>query len=181
MEGLVRLFDEVRLLEHRLVQVIEQLHGTEHISVAGRGVLEFLLNNGATSVPDIARARYVSRQHIQTIADALVVGGLIVATPNPAHRRSSLFGLTELGHAAITAMHQRERDLMQARSRSTGLTAADLEHATVVLAAVRNALTEPPLPPVAPRLTSSTGNIPPAARPGAHYRRPGTVVDSNDA
>lgn len=142
MEGLVRLFNEVRLLEHRLVQVVEQLHGTEVTSVAGRGVLEFLLNSGPTSVPDIARSRYVSRQHIQTIADGLVAGGLIVAVANPAHRRSPLFELTAVGRDVITAMHQRERDLMKARSRSVGLTATDIDHAASVLAAVRNALAE---------------------------------------
>ena len=70
-----RLFDEVRLLEHRLVQVAERLHTGDGVTIPGRAVLEYLLRCGTTSVPDIARARYVSRQHIQTIVDTFADAG----------------------------------------------------------------------------------------------------------
>lgn len=133
-----RLFDEVRLLEHRLVQVAERLHSGAGISIPGRAVLEYLLRCGPTSVPDIARARDVSRQHIQTIVDTLADAGLVQSKPNPAHRRSPLFTLTDSGASAITAMHERERQLL--KQRLTGIDRDDVAAAVALLTAVRAAL-----------------------------------------
>lgn len=135
---LVGLFDEVRLLNHRLVQVADELHADVDVSVPGRGVLEFLQRSGPTSVPDIARARYVSRQHIQSTIDALATNGLVTNRPNPAHRRSPLFSLTSAGASTIASMHDRERTLLEQRVSS--IAAADVVAATQVLAAVRAAL-----------------------------------------
>jgi DNA-binding MarR family transcriptional regulator len=120
MKELVELFDEVRLLEHRLVQVVEALHGNS-VSVAGRGVLEYLRTRGPTTVPDLARARLVSRQHIQTVMDTLADSGLVVATVNPAHRRSPVFDLTVDGRSLIVDMHRRETAAMRRRARRSGV------------------------------------------------------------
>ena len=40
------LLDEVRLLYHRMVQVGEQLHADEPVTLGMRAVLEFILRNG---------------------------------------------------------------------------------------------------------------------------------------
>ena len=45
---------------------------------AERDVLDFLVFEGAATVPQIARSRVVARHHIQKRADALVVKGLAV-------------------------------------------------------------------------------------------------------
>jgi DNA-binding MarR family transcriptional regulator len=135
-----RLLDEVILLEHRLVRVAEALHADLDITVPGRAVLEFLERSGPSSVPDIARARDVSRQHIQTIVDSLAGGGLVERASNPAHRRSPLFALTPPGRAIIEQMHDRERKMIS--DRTAGISRADVVAATEVLAAVRLALHE---------------------------------------
>jgi DNA-binding MarR family transcriptional regulator len=135
-----RLLDEVILLEHRLVRTAEALHADLDVSVPGRAVLEFLERTGRSSVPDIARARDVSRQHIQTIVDSLESDRLIQRTSNPAHRRSPLFALTTSGSELIELMHERERKVIQ--HRVVGIDRADIVAATEVLAAVRAALVD---------------------------------------
>jgi DNA-binding MarR family transcriptional regulator len=139
MMEMVSLLDEVRLLEHRLVQVVEALHGTE-IPVAGRGVLEHLLRHGPTTVPDLARARFVSRQHIQTRMDLLANQSLVEPIANPAHRRSPQFQLTDGGRRRIKAMHRREADAMRIGFSASALRPDQLNDAAAVLQAVRRAL-----------------------------------------
>jgi DNA-binding MarR family transcriptional regulator len=137
-EAVMRLFDEVRLLDHRLIQAAEELHADLAISAPARAVLEFLEHEGPTSVPAIARARYVTRQHIQASVDALADDGLVRRASNPAHRRSPLVELTAAGAATIKAMHDRERRLLEQR-----LAPVDVESigtAAAVLAAIRASL-----------------------------------------
>jgi DNA-binding MarR family transcriptional regulator len=140
IDHLIRLFDEVRLLEHRLVQSAELLHAGNDVTIPGRAVLEFLQRSGPTSVPDVARARYVTRQHIQTTVDALVARGLVEDRPNPAHRRSSLFALTDEGSRTIAAMRERERQFLE--RRLAAVDRSDVESAADLLATVRVALDE---------------------------------------
>lgn len=137
-DPMLHLFDEVRLLDHRLVQVAQALHAEAPVSVPGRAVLEFLHRNGPATVPEVARARYVTRQHIQAIVDGLLDGGFVATEANPAHRRSSLVALTPVGEQAITAMHARERQALRRRLR--GIDAGDVRAAAELLAAVRGAL-----------------------------------------
>src|ERR1035437_2753233 len=144
MDLLDRLFDEVRLLEHRLVQGAERRPPGAGKNLPLGAVLEYLLRCGPTSVPDIARARYVSRQHIQTIIDNLADAGLVHGKPNPAHRRSPLFTLTDSGASAITAIHERERQLLKARL--TGIDRDDVAAAVALLTAVRGALDDQETP-----------------------------------
>ncbi len=101
------LVDEIRLTFHSLASVASRFGG---IDAPRRAVLEHLVRNGPATVPDIARRRGVSRQHIQTIVNALGDGGLVIAEPNPAHRRSPLIALTPTGREHITAITTRERE-----------------------------------------------------------------------
>lgn len=134
----LQLIDEVRLLDHRLVQIADRLHRDEPVSVSERAVLEFLLRNGPTTVPGIARARHVTRQHIQIGVNALLAGGLIERRANPAHARSPLLSLTEAGRQLMETMQGREGELIS--SLPLDADAEDLAAAARVLAAVRNAL-----------------------------------------
>jgi DNA-binding MarR family transcriptional regulator len=136
--SLIHLFDEVRLLDHRLIQVAELLHSTIEVSIPGRAVLEFLERSGPAAVPDIARARYVTRQHIQTTVDVLADRGLVQSKPNRAHRRSPLFALTNAGASTISSMHERERQLLE--RRMAAINSDDVLAAATLLAAVRTAL-----------------------------------------
>jgi DNA-binding MarR family transcriptional regulator len=136
--SLVHLFDEVRLLHHRLAQAADELHEPTGVSAPSRAVLEYLDRHGATAVPDNARNRYVTRQHIQTIVDQLADRGLVARATNPAHRRSPLVELTPDGATTITSMHERERALLDARL--AGIDDDAVCAAAAVLAAIRSAL-----------------------------------------
>jgi len=57
------------------------------LSAARRGVLRSLARLGPQTVPQMAGARPVSRQHIQTIVNALAADGLVETIDNPAHKR----------------------------------------------------------------------------------------------
>ena len=61
------------------------------------GLLRSLSEGGPQTVPALARARPVARQHIQTLADAMAAEGLVVFKANPAHRRSQFVAITQKG------------------------------------------------------------------------------------
>jgi DNA-binding MarR family transcriptional regulator len=63
------------------------------------GMLRSLKMEGPQTVPQIARSRPVSRQHIQKLANEMVAEGAIEFVENPAHRRSKLLHLTAKGDA----------------------------------------------------------------------------------
>jgi len=132
---LVRLFDEVRLLDHQLARTAEALHADLAVTAPRRAVLEFLHRNGPASVPDIARARHVTRQHIQVIADGLLADGLLARTANPSHRRSPHLALTDDGAALIRRLLEREQAYL--RRRFGDVDRAAVAAAAALLATVR--------------------------------------------
>ncbi len=101
MSEIQALLDEVRLLRNRLVEVSAELNERAGVSPPQRAVLEQLHRSGADTVPGIARARNVTRQHIQTIVNDLVALGLAQLEPNPTHRRSPLIALRDSGSRVI--------------------------------------------------------------------------------
>lgn len=138
MEPIEALLDEVRLLWHAMVQSGERLHEKEPVTLGMRGVLEFLALHGPAAVPHIARSRHVTRQHIQTLVNALLELDLAALGTNPAHRRSALVRLTPAGEEVIERMRGREQRLV--RRLDLGRNAAELGRATRTLRAVRTAL-----------------------------------------
>jgi len=132
------LLDEVRLLWHVAVRAGERLHGREPITLGMRAVLEFLLVNGAATVPGIARRRHVTRQHVQGLVNALLALGLATLGENPAHRRSGLVQLTAEGRRTIERMRRREREFF--RRAGPGVPAGEMKGAVETLRAVRAAL-----------------------------------------
>jgi DNA-binding MarR family transcriptional regulator len=105
---ILNLANEVRLLFHQLVESGEALHSGEPITMGMRAVLEYLLHNGASTVPDIARNRHVTRQHIQILVNDLIEHDAVELADNPAHKRSSLVTLTRAGKQGIQRMKKRE-------------------------------------------------------------------------
>jgi DNA-binding MarR family transcriptional regulator len=71
------------------------------------GVLRSLKLEGAQTVPQIARSRPVSRQHIQKLANEMIGDGVIELIDNPAHRRSKLLRLTPKGEAVFQEITDR--------------------------------------------------------------------------
>lgn len=135
MDATTKLIDEVRLLFHRLVEVTDELHVDLDVAASERAVLELLHREGASTVPDIARSRGVTRQHIQTIVNRLLDEGRAFSAPNPAHRRSSLIDLTVEGRTLIDEILRRERSYLEHRAEPVGERA--LLDAAIVLADLR--------------------------------------------
>jgi DNA-binding MarR family transcriptional regulator len=101
---------EVRLAFHELRAAAEALdHDPDGLTAGHRGVLESLTREGPRTVPALARARPVSRQHIQVLVNRLLELELVATLKNPAHERSSLVALTAAGARRFEAMQRRER------------------------------------------------------------------------
>jgi DNA-binding MarR family transcriptional regulator len=138
MERTERLLDEVRLLWHAMVRVGERLHAEEPVTLGMRAVLEFVSLGGPATVPQVARSRGVTRQHVQELVNALLALELVALEANPAHRRSALVCLTSEGRKVIERMRRRERRLFE-RIDLEGK-AGGLESAARTLKEVRRAL-----------------------------------------
>ena len=103
------LIDEVVALYHLLRGVTARVHSDTGLTAAKRGVLRSLNRLGPQTVPQMARARPVSRQHIQTIVNQLHKEEFVQLVPNPAHKRSRLVKLTSRGKKVITAAIRKEK------------------------------------------------------------------------
>lgn len=113
-KALYALFSEVRTCFNLLKSLAEELHGDTGVTPAMRAVLEALSRGGPQTVPDIAREKGVSRQHIQVIVNALVEAGLVETRENPAHRRSQLVALTKPGAETFAGLTHREKAPLEA-------------------------------------------------------------------
>lgn len=98
----------VRSLFHRLRAAGDQLHADLGVTTAMRGVMESLAKHGPMTVPQMARQRPVSRQHIQVLVNQLSEAGLCAPRHNPGHKRSVLIELTDRGHAVFAEIRTRE-------------------------------------------------------------------------
>jgi DNA-binding MarR family transcriptional regulator len=107
----------IRSCFNQLRALGDDLHRDLGITASMRAVMESLDGGGKLTVPQIATAKGVSRQHIQVNVDALLHAGLVAAEGNPAHRRSPFILLTKAGHAAFTTMGSRENKLLEELSR----------------------------------------------------------------
>ncbi len=132
------LLDEVRLLWHAMGRSGERLHRKEAVTMGMRGVLEFLALRGPATVPQVARSRGVTRQHIQALVDALAGRGLVSLEANPAHRRSALVELAGPGRKAIERMRDRERRFFD--GIDMGRKPDEIRRAAETLRSVRQAL-----------------------------------------
>ena len=79
-----------------------------------RGVLTALIASGPRAVPELARERQVSRQHVQTVMNDLLAAGLVEASANPSHRRSPRFTLTAEARRRLKLMGEREAEALAA-------------------------------------------------------------------
>lgn len=90
------------------------------------------------SAPDLARARFVTRQHIQALVNALLADELVTLEDNPQHKRSSLIGLTAAGGRVIARMRHRETQLFE--TIDWGVEPRTITLATETLKHIRKAL-----------------------------------------
>ena len=134
-----QLINEVRLLYQSLVQIGEEIHAGSGISIGMRAVLEYLERNGDTTVPDMARARRVTRQRIQTLVNALSDLHLVSSIDNPASKRSPLITLSKNGARTILEMRR-----LEGRRMRVALNEKEIRAATVTLARLREAVEDAP-------------------------------------
>ena len=129
--ALYELTRSVRRLFHQLGARVGALHAGADVSAGMRAILETLTERGPMTVPDMARLRPVTRQHIQSLVNPLLDLGYVEAGDNPAHRRSKLIAITPEGERVFQAMRARENDVF--RQVDLGLDAAELRAANEVL------------------------------------------------
>lgn len=133
--NLMAVMDETRKLFHRMRVAAEQLHRQGGMSGGRRGILRDLDRLGPQTVPQMARARPVSRQHIQTLVDQLRGEGQVEFMENPAHKRSHLVRLTPKGKELVDEMNRREAKILT--RLEIGIPERDLRTAAEALKAVR--------------------------------------------
>jgi DNA-binding MarR family transcriptional regulator len=138
VEAVEAVIDETRLLFHRMKLAAEQLHGAEGITAGMRGVLFGLDRSGPQTVPQMARARPVSRQHIQTLVNPLVERHYVELFDNPAHKRSKLVRLTPKGRRLVDRMRKRESKILGALG--SGMSEKQLRSAATVARSLRETL-----------------------------------------
>ena len=93
------------------------------------------LADGPRTVPDIARSKSVTRQHIQLLVDELATSDLVELKPNPAHRRSPLIALSRKGEALFASVRKLEGPFIE--RLATGLDARKTAATVQTLTALR--------------------------------------------
>jgi DNA-binding MarR family transcriptional regulator len=135
---IVDLIAAIRRAFQRLRRVADDLHRDIEITAAMRAVLEDLSLHGPRTVPQIAAAKDVSRQHIQQIVDGLAARQLVSLNANPNHRRSSLAALTPAGRKVFAEIARREAAVIADLART--LDPDGVKDATAILTLLREAL-----------------------------------------
>lgn len=135
IETLDVLFTATVSLFHTLTAAAEDLHQQGNFTAGKRGLLRGLYRLGPQTVPQMARARPVSRQYIQMLTDRLAEEGLVEFIDNPAHKRSWLVRLTEKGKTCIETMLTREAGVL--KELPVTVSEQDILTATAVLRSLR--------------------------------------------
>jgi DNA-binding MarR family transcriptional regulator len=99
---------DIRLCFNLLRSLADEMHADLGVNASMRAVMECLAGGNEKTVPEIARSRGVSRQHIQTIANRLTAAKLINVRDNPDDKRTFLVSLTDPGQAVFGEMQERE-------------------------------------------------------------------------
>jgi DNA-binding MarR family transcriptional regulator len=134
---LAALIEETVALFRRLRGVGAEVYGESSLSGAHRNVLKELEREGVRTVPEMARARGVSRQHVQAHVNDLARQGYVELLENPAHKRSRRVRLTGAGRRFLAEMANRERRLLSSLAVAAG--AGEIEGAIRTLRVVREA------------------------------------------
>lgn len=130
-EAVDKLTMAAALLYFRMRRAAEEMMGEGAQSSGRRSLLKSLAGGGPQTVPQMARVRAVSRQHVQKLINGLLDDGLVELIDNPAHQRSKLVGITAAGKRAADATRDREAEILPELSR--GLSLKEIETATRVL------------------------------------------------
>jgi DNA-binding MarR family transcriptional regulator len=131
-----RLTFETALLFFRMRVAAKQFLGQGELSAGRRSLIKSLGAHGPQTVPQMAKVRSVSRQHIQTLVNSLREDGLVRPIENPAHQRSPLIELSAKGRRFLAEMESREIVLQRFLAR--GIPAENLQIALEVVQTLRS-------------------------------------------
>lgn len=123
---------------HRLKAYGDTVHADLGLNASMRGVLESVGEESALTVPQIARIKGVSRQHIQLVVNALSDRGHVAVASNPKDARSPLVSITKAGRALLQTILKREAAILAAFAPQ--FSAADIATTRRTLEAFKNAL-----------------------------------------
>ncbi len=138
LDGEIRaIVDEAVALSWRVRYVADQIHLEGGRSETARGVLRGLVRYGARTVPQLAFARSVTRQHTQEVVDGLIADGLVEKQPNPTHQRSHLIAPTTRGIEVVAAHDAEDARTMIAVGATMKVSRADLAITVRVLREMR--------------------------------------------
>ncbi|MEP3247634.1 MAG: MarR family transcriptional regulator [Sneathiella sp.] len=132
--GATQLYAVIRHLRpafKHISKLVEIRSAEAGLTIGMRAVLEQLYEEGPKTVPDIARSLMVERQYIQRTANALMAEKLISRLPNPAHKKSWIFDLTEEGGHRFTSLKRREIAILQKIAKD--LSASEIASAITVM------------------------------------------------
>ncbi len=132
---LEKVLGEAVALYHRLRIVADEIHHQGEMTSGKGGVMKGLYRFGPQTVPQMARARPVSRQYIQTLVNMLADDGHVELIDNPAHKRSRLVSLTKKGELLVEEMINRQKRLLT--QIKIGISERDLSRAANVLRDLR--------------------------------------------
>lgn len=88
------------------------MHAEIGVTASMYAIMSSLAVGRDRTVPDLARERAVSRQHIQSVINELLEAGLAMAVRNPSHRRSPLLKLTDEGLRRLRIVEAREAEYL---------------------------------------------------------------------
>ena len=132
------LIEEVIATFRELRAASAEIHGDGTPMPGQRGVLIDLARLGPQTAAGMARARGVSRQHVQALVDGFRARGLVELAENPGHRRSKLVALTRKGRGLVKVMLERESVAL--RFLDEAIPPARIRTATSVLQVLRRKL-----------------------------------------
>lgn len=138
IDPVMQVMNETRSLFHRMKKAAQELHGWGEWTGGERGVLFSLAELGPQTVPLLARARPVARQHIQMLVNSLLAQKLVRTVRNPEHRRSVLIALTRAGKTTVREFRKREKKVFD--QLDIGATKKDLATAVRVLREINDVL-----------------------------------------
>lgn len=81
--------------------VDDQLRGDDHVALADVTALHTVSAREGTRVQDLAATLHITVGGASKVVDRLVTAGLVVRTPHPTDRRSSVLSVTPAGHELL--------------------------------------------------------------------------------
>jgi DNA-binding MarR family transcriptional regulator len=125
------LITATRSFFHDLERVSQAILAEHDLSPQERRLLMTLRKHRRSTVPQLARKRQVSRQHVQVTINALARRGWVDFRDNPDHKRSRLLELTPEAENWIRQIMAREGEALQ--RVAAGLSPEEVRQAVAVL------------------------------------------------